>query len=668
MPPDATVPTSPEPRATRPVLRLRTAYRYGLYGLLLAILLVFLVWPIALTVRGGFIADGAFTLDYFVGEGVGVLRDPLYRTGLINSVGVAVFTTLLCLLIAMPLAMLAAKFEFFGKTLLSSLVLVPLILPPFVGAIGLRAILGRFGSLNALLGDVGVLSAQQPGVDFLGGELGGRFWAVVVMQALHLYPILYLNVTAALANLDPSLDEAATGLGAGRVKRFVRCTLPLIMPGLFAGSTIVFIWSFTELGTPLMFDYYRVTPVQVFWGINEISDNPRPYALVVVMLAAAVGMYLLGKFAFGGRAYEMQSKAVAGAGVRRLRGWRAGAAAAAFLAITAVSVLPHLGVVLQAFSVEGAWYRSVLPRAFTLDHFGQALRHDLAMGSIANSLLYAVLAMIVCIAVGLAIAYLTVRVKVKGGVLLDALGMLPLAVPGLVLAFGFVAMSLAWPFPQIAAFFQNTLAAGDTASLAYRFGAAFQVVGQSPNPILFLVIAYAVRRLPYILRSASAGLEQTSGQLEEAALNLGAKPATAIRRVVVPPHHGQPHRRRHPRLLLLHARSQRLAHPRAERRTLPHHQGHLGPLPPTRRRTLHRLRHGRLGHAPAHRHPRRRQRPDGQEARGHLPRLTPTTTAATPHHRTTPPPHRAAAVSIAAWRGFALITTQRTRGARGAAE
>ena len=252
------------------------------------------------------------------------------------------------------------------------------------------------------------------------------------------------------------------------------------------------------------------------------------------MLAAAVGMYLLGKFAFGGRAYEMQSKAVAGAGVRRLRGWRAGAAAAAFLAITAVSVLPHLGVVLQAFSVEGAWYRSVLPRAFTLDHFGQALRHDLAMGSIANSLLYAVLAMIVCIAVGLAIAYLTVRVKVKGGVLLDALGMLPLAVPGLVLAFGFVAMSLAWPFPQIAAFFQNTLAAGDTASLAYRFGAAFQVVGQSPNPILFLVIAYAVRRLPYILRSASAGLEQTSGQLEEAALNLGAKPATAIRRVVVP--------------------------------------------------------------------------------------------------------------------------------------
>ena len=517
-----------------PGVRARSVYRYGLYALLLTILAVFLIWPIALTVKGGFMADGQFTLRYFVGEGVGVLRDPLYRAGLMNSLGIAVFTTTLSLLIAMPLAVLAGRFEFFGKSLLSGLVLVPLILPPFVGAIGLRAILGRFGGLNTLLGDVGVIAQDEPGLDFLGGALGGRFWAVVVMQALHLYPILYLNLTAALANLDPSLEEAATGLGAGRWRRFFRCTLPLIMPGLFAGSTIVFIWAFTELGTPLMFDYYRVTPVQVFWGINEISDNPRPYALVVVMLAAAVGLYLLGKFAFGGRAYEMQSKAVANAGVKHLTGFRAFAAASAFLVITAISVLPHVGVVLQSISVEGSWYQSVLPQAFTLDHFGEALRHDLAMGSIANSLLYATLAMLLCIAVGLAIAYLTVRIRVRGGSLLDALGMLPLDVPGLVLAFGYVAMTLAWPFPQLAAFFQVTLADRDTGSWAYQFGSIFQVVGQAPNPILFLVIAYAVRRLPYILRSAAAGLEQTSGQLEEAALNLGARPATAIRRIVMP--------------------------------------------------------------------------------------------------------------------------------------
>jgi len=508
---------------------------YFLYAVLLLILGVFLLWPIALTVRGGFTdGEGNFTLHYFIGEGVGVLRDPLYQVGLFNSLMIAVFTTVICLIIAMPLAVLAARFEFWGKTLVTSLVLVPLILPPFVGAIGLRAILGRFGSINTLLGDVGIIDPGAPGIDFLGGAFGGRFWAVVVMQALHLYPILYLNVTAALANLDPSLDEAATGLGAGRMKRFFRCTLPLMMPGLFAGATIVFIWAFTELGTPLMFDYYQVTPVQVFWGIKEIGDNPRPYALVVVMLTVAAGLYLLAKAVLGGRNYEMQSKAVAGAGVKRLSGLASFGAAMAFLVITGIAVLPHIGVVLASVSVDGAWYQSIVPTAFTGEHYQRALSHDLAMGSIANSLLYALVASLLCIAIGLAIAYLTVRVKVKGGIVLDTLGMLPLAVPGLVMAFGFVAMTLEWPFPQLANYFQVTLAQQRTDTMAYQIGALFQVVGQSPNPLLFLVIAYAVRRLPYILRSASAGLQQTSGQLEEAALNLGASRAKTIRRVVLP--------------------------------------------------------------------------------------------------------------------------------------
>src|SRR5690606_18398356 len=285
---------------------------------------------------------------------------------------IALLTTTLCLVITMPMALLAARYDWCGKSVVTSLVLVPLILPPFVGAIGMRALLGRYGALNAMLGFDG------PGIDFLGGALGGRLPGVVLMEALHLYPILYLNVTAALANLDPALDEAATNLGAGRVRRFFRCTLPLIVPGLFAGGTIVFIWSFTELGTPLMFDYYDVTPVQVFWGINEVESNPRPYALVVVMLAVALGLYLLGKWALGGRAYEMQGKATIAASMRRLTGWRGWAALGGFALITLLAILPHIGVVITSFSADGAWYRSVLPRVFTLSHYGSALSHELA--------------------------------------------------------------------------------------------------------------------------------------------------------------------------------------------------------------------------------------------------------------------------------------------------
>jgi iron(III) transport system permease protein len=494
---------------------------------LVTVMLLFLVWPILLTIRGAFVGpDGELTLRYFTGD-VGVFNDPVYISGLVNSLTIAIFTTLLCLVIAIPLAALATRFDFRGKALLTSLLMIPLILPPFVGAIGFRALLGRYGAINTMLVSFGLLDPGELGIDFLGGEsVGGRLFGIVLIEALHLYPILYLNVAAAMANLDPALDQAAQGLGASRWQRFRRVTLPLITPGVFAGGTIVFIWSFTELGTPLMFDYYDVTPVQIFYGLQQVQSSPRPYALVVVMLTVAIGLYLISKWLVGGKTYEMQSKASTASTATRLNGWCSIVVVLAFIAITAIAVLPHLGVVISSISAEGAWYRSVLPSQFTTQHYQNALTHDLAMQSIQNSLLYAFAAMLICIAMGLSISYLNVRAKIKGGWFLDSLAMLPLAVPGLVLAFGFVAMSLHWPFPQLAATFKSW---GWT-----TLSEMMSVTGQSPNPAMFLIIAYAVRRMPYVVRSATAGLQQTSKELEDAALNLGASRLATIRKIVVP--------------------------------------------------------------------------------------------------------------------------------------
>ena len=495
----------------------RTWWRIGLLAVCLAFFGLFMLWPIVLTVAKGFWAVGAdggtvFTLRY-VSD---VFIDPVTRSGLLNSLLIAVLVTALSFVIAMPLAVLSAGYEFAGKRILSALLLVPLILPPFVGAIGLRQLFGRFGSVNSLLADVGLIDPADP-IDFLGGA---RFWGVVVMEALHLYPIIYLNLTAALANLDPAMEQAAENLGAGRWTRFRRITFPLILPGAFAGGTIVFIWSFTELGTPLMLDFYAVTPVQIFWGIQEMAASARPYALVVVMLATAAVLYLLGKRAFGGRAYAMTTRAATHAVTEPLRGLRGLLAALPFVIVILLAVLPHIGVILTSVAEPGTRYRSVLPQQWTAEHFIGALGHDLAAGSIRNSLLYAVVAMAVDLVLGLTLAYLIVRMRSWGAGLLDALAMLPLAVPGLVLAFGYVAMSL-----QIGRLF-------DAAGLeAPQF---LQVLGENPNPLVFLVIAYAVRRLPYVVRSAVAGLEQTAGELEEAAWTLGAPRLYTVRRIVVP--------------------------------------------------------------------------------------------------------------------------------------
>ena len=475
---------------------------------LLSLFAVFLLYPIWLTVRGGFETDaGAVTLHH-VAE---VFRDPVLRGGLFNALGIAVCTTLVALVIALPLAVLASRHDFPGKAACSALVLVPLILPPFVGAIGLHHLLGRSGAFNALLMNMGVI---DEGIDFVGR---GGFWAIVLVEALHLYPILYLNATAALANLDPALEEAAENLGDSAMRRFRRIVLPLIRPGLFAGATIVFIWSFTELGTPLMFDYQQVTPVQIFNGIKEMAASKQPYALTAVMLAVAVGCYVLGKLVFGGRAYAMYAKASIQSTPTRLRGLAGAGATLAFGSVIALAILPHASVVLTSLAVESSWYRTILPQAWTMDHYAGALGHPLAIGSIRNSLFYASTAVLVDLVLGLLIGYVIVRTTLRGRGLLDALSMLPLAVPGLVMAFGYVAMSLRWPFAE-----------GDP------LAGMIDVIGAEPNPALLLVIAYAVRRLPYVVRATVAGLEQTSGELEEAALNLGAGRLRTARTVIVP--------------------------------------------------------------------------------------------------------------------------------------
>ena len=245
---------------------------YLLLGTISVTLGLLFILPIFLVVKGGFWVDGAFTFKYLLG----VFRNPIYAEGLINSLVIASGTTILALCLALPLAWLAHRYDFPGKALFSALILVPMILPPFVGAIGMTQILGRYGVINALLGT---------SVDWIGQA---RYFGVVTIQALSLYPIVYLNASAALANIDPAMDEAAANLGCPAFKRFFRITLPLIMPGLFAGGTIVFIWSFTELGAPLMLNYTTCASVQVFDALKEIGSNPFPYALVFVVLACSI--------------------------------------------------------------------------------------------------------------------------------------------------------------------------------------------------------------------------------------------------------------------------------------------------------------------------------------------------------------------------------------------
>lgn len=459
----------------------------------------FFLWPILQILKGGFLdADGHLTFAYLGA----VLSDPVYLGGLRNSFLLACATTSLALLIAMPLAFVSDRFRFPGKNLLSSLVLIPMILPPFVGAIGIKQIFGQYGALNSFIIDLGL----RPHGWTFDWFAANQFWGIALVQSLSLYPIIYLNAVAALANIDPAMEEAAQNLGCTGFRRFRKITLPLIKPGLFAGGTIVFIWAFTELGTPLIFDYERVTSVQIFYGLKDIGGNPFPYALVSVMLASSVALYAVGKGLFGRAGHAMMAKATSTGGARPLPLGPSLACTALFAGVTLCAILPHVGVVLVAFSSD--WYGSILPHHYTLENFRIALGHDLTVPAIANSLKFASISTVVDIVLGIAIAYVVVRTKIFGRQVLDFLAMLPLAVPGLVLAFGYLAMS--------------------------QEGRFFSFLNPIENPTILLVIAYSVRRLPYVVRSAAAGFQQTSETLEEAAQNLGSPPLKATFKVTLP--------------------------------------------------------------------------------------------------------------------------------------
>ncbi len=465
----------------------------GLFLIAVAAFLgIFLFYPLLYVFREAFFADGHFSTAYFRH----LFANPASRTAIANSFWLALATTMVTALIAIPLALLTTRFSFPGKTLLAGLLMLPMIMPPFVGAIGMRQLLARFGSVNLLLMEGGLIAAP---IDWLGSA---RFWGVVIVEALHLYPIFYLNPSAALANVDPALEEAALNLGSSRLRTFRRVTAPLMMPGLFAGAILVGLWAFTDLGTPLIFEYRQVMAVQIFDRATDIAENPEGHALVVIMFVITTTIFLTGKKFFGAKGYETVGKGSTGAQEKAL-GTVAGTLSMLALAgVVMIACLPHLAVILT--SLREKWFMTVLPAGYTFEYYEKALGHNLTLPSIRNSILLSTLSATLDIVLGVAIAYLLARRKFKGANLLDAAVMLPLAVPGVVIAFGYLGC------------FSGT------------------VLDPRTNPMPLLVIAYSVRRLPYMVRVAYGGFLQISPALEEAAINLGSSLFRTVRKITLP--------------------------------------------------------------------------------------------------------------------------------------
>ncbi|MFH0937870.1 MAG: iron ABC transporter permease [Planctomycetota bacterium] len=426
---------------------------------------------------------------------------------IINSLALATVVTLVCAIISYPLAYLQTRATFWRQNLLSGLLLLPLVLPPFVGAIGLRRMLAKYGTLNQLLMNIGLVDPAQP-IDFLDQF---RFFGVVLVMVLHFYPLLYLNLAAAISNIDPSLLESSKSLGNSPWKTFRRVILPLSTPGLIAGGSLVFIGAFTDLGTPLIFGYQETVARQIYALANEQTSNPAAPALVAIVTLIVLALFALTRWSVrwnveAGGGAKGQSRAVENP---LTPGWTA-LAILLHLGVICIALLPHLAVFLNAIGER--WFMSAMPQAYTTANLCEALSHPMAIDGMRNSLIYATASTFIDVTLGLACAWAIVRHGGWWGKTLDALSLAPLAVPGLVLAFGYVGA-----YSKI---YDERISFGP-----WQFEIGVGV---------FLIMSYAIRRLPYTVRACVAGLEQTPRSLEDAACGLGATPGATLRQITLP--------------------------------------------------------------------------------------------------------------------------------------
>ena len=462
-------------------------------GLLWLFLALFLVYPLlrifydAVTDEGG-----RLTLVNFAA----FFTDAFYLRALWKSLVLGAATVAASSVIGIAVAFLLVRFEFPGRSLFGYLTMIPIISPPLVGTLGFIFILGRAGSINVLLQDV--FDLLRP-INFLYGLHG-----VVLVETLHLFPMITLNVVDALGKIDPSLEEAAESVGARGWRKFWTVTLPLMTPGYVAGALLVFIWTFSDFATPLILGVQDLLAPQAYLNIVQFVDR-RIFRMGIVisalMVILAVVFLMVARRWVGLKDYASLSYTVVER--RRLTRWKRAGAVGFLSTLMLLSFIPYAGVALASFSK--GWSLTPLPLSYTLQHYERVIVETPKY--ILNSFLYSGLAVALCIVVGVPIAWVLARSRLPGRGALDSINTLILAVPGTAIGIAYIRA------------FHFDLPGFDRGLTSFW---------------IIMPIVLAVRRLPYTVRAAHSSLLLVHRSMEEAAQSVGATGLRTIRDISLP--------------------------------------------------------------------------------------------------------------------------------------
>ncbi|MFN7106338.1 MAG: ABC transporter permease, partial [Pyrobaculum sp.] len=431
----------------------------------------------------------------------------------LNSLWVALLVATVDTALGFVLAYVLAKYVFPGRTLLGILATLPLIVMPFATAYVIRKFLDpRWGTLNWLL--------EMLHLPFRV-EISGLA-AVAIVQSLMFLPIAYLNIYAALTRIDPTLEEVANNLGADEKKAVRDVVLPLATPGLAAAFVLVFIFSIDDVAAPIIFQddpaARKLLAYQVYGNfLDQVRGQVSPIAafLALILLSISITAFLAVRRYVSLRQYAML--------IRQLRPkvYRPGVMGKALIAVSfplvIIATLPLMGAITLVFTEK--WTTSPLPESLTLEnfiqHMGWIVENEAFRRGIVNTIYYGISATAIMVVVGFLIAVAAGRSKGSRADALDVLATMPIAIPGLVVAYAYFLTSL-----QLSTAFRD-IPLGDW-------------LNPLKHPELYLIVGYAVRKLPFVVRSIYAGLLQIHRSMEEVAMNLGDSYTGVARRILIP--------------------------------------------------------------------------------------------------------------------------------------
>ncbi|MGE7843698.1 ABC transporter permease [Lysinibacillus sp. NPDC093712] len=468
---------------------------YILISPLFLVLFAYVIYPFYQTFLQSFSEDNALThyQKFFS------LASPANLEALWTSLYISIISVICCAIVGVTMAFLLERYNFPGRRLLSILVLVPMALPPLVGVLSFTFLYGESGIFPRAI-------QHLFGLNQVPFSLKG-IWGVIVVHTFTMYTYFYLTASAAIKGLDPSLEEAATSLGAGRIRVWTKVILPMLTPSIIASALLVFMISMASYTAPLMFGVERTMTMQIY--LSRTNGNLGMAATQSMILSfVSISFLIIMRWYQNRRNYQNLSKGISvhrsEVSSKRMKM----IATIASFGGTLILILPILVLILISFSVDGAWKTQILPTDYTLDHYIALFTDERTWRPIWNSIQMGIVATFGNVIFGVAAAYAMVRLNFKGKTLLDILIMVPWALPGTVVAVNLIA---AFSTENIFAFNQVLI-----------------------GTFWILPLAYFIRHLPLVFRSTSASLVQLDQSIEEASRSLGANWWYTFRRIVLP--------------------------------------------------------------------------------------------------------------------------------------